>query len=309
MRKATIAAVLTGIALGLIGCGEETAPVQPVPTSGQPVAANLSPFATDRPDRNRTPESSTVEVSDRGDLLGRLPQSALLAVRVPSIASLRSGVQALPVYDLWKGEAFADLRSTIMSQVSNGIEQVLSTVPKEIQLTEVLDAVQGECVFSLVELHPWLMSGIEDQAFFTMAFYLQVGEARDQVQASLERAFKHVGGTTETHGDHTALRYSDSKGTLVSFMDGSGDDAVLCMFIAPSGVSAERFVSWQDQQSYKSLLATDVVDLRTTANVQGRIVSTRLILHEGGTFHGEVRPQRVSAALTVARHRRSSHRK
>ena len=58
-----------------------------------------------------------------------------------------------------------------------------------------------------------------------------------------------------------------------------------------------------------TLLATDVVELRTTANVQGRIVSTRLILHEGGTFHGEVRPQRVRAALTVARHRRSSHRK
>ncbi|MDA1183992.1 MAG: polymer-forming cytoskeletal protein [Acidobacteria bacterium] len=53
-----------------------------------------------------------------------------------------------------------------------------------------------------------------------------------------------------------------------------------------------------------TLLATDMVELRTTANVQGRIVSPQLILHEGGTFHGEVQPQKLGAALTVARHRR-----
>ena len=33
-------------------------------------------------------------------------------------------------------------------------------------------------------------------------------------------------------------------------------------------------------------------------------VATRLILHEGSTFHGEVQPSQVEAALTVARHRR-----
>lgn len=53
-----------------------------------------------------------------------------------------------------------------------------------------------------------------------------------------------------------------------------------------------------------TLLATEVVDIRTTADVEGRIVSEKLILHEGGLFHGDVQPQQVEAALTVARHRR-----
>ncbi len=53
-----------------------------------------------------------------------------------------------------------------------------------------------------------------------------------------------------------------------------------------------------------TLLAQEVVDIRTTATVTGRIVSTRLILNEGGTFHGDVEPQQVEAAMTVARHRR-----
>jgi cytoskeletal protein CcmA (bactofilin family) len=53
-----------------------------------------------------------------------------------------------------------------------------------------------------------------------------------------------------------------------------------------------------------TLLAKEVVDVRTTANVTGRIVSMRLILHDGATFHGDVEPQQVEAAMTVARHRR-----
>lgn len=53
-----------------------------------------------------------------------------------------------------------------------------------------------------------------------------------------------------------------------------------------------------------TLLATEVVDIRTTGDVAGRIVATRLILHDGGTFHGNVEPHQVDAALTVARHRR-----
>lgn len=53
-----------------------------------------------------------------------------------------------------------------------------------------------------------------------------------------------------------------------------------------------------------TLLATEVVEITASAEVEGRIVSARLILHEGGTFHGDVQPQQVDAALTVARHRR-----
>lgn len=53
-----------------------------------------------------------------------------------------------------------------------------------------------------------------------------------------------------------------------------------------------------------TLLAAEVVDVRASARVSGRIVSARLIVHEGALFHGDVQPQQVDAAMTVARHRR-----
>ena len=52
-----------------------------------------------------------------------------------------------------------------------------------------------------------------------------------------------------------------------------------------------------------TLLGREVVDIRTSANVTGRVVTTRLILNDGGTFHGQVE-RRVEAAITVAKHRR-----
>jgi cytoskeletal protein CcmA (bactofilin family) len=54
-----------------------------------------------------------------------------------------------------------------------------------------------------------------------------------------------------------------------------------------------------------TLLASEIVDLRQSAEVRGRIVSASLVLHEGALFHGDVQPQQVDTALTVARHRRS----
>jgi len=56
-----------------------------------------------------------------------------------------------------------------------------------------------------------------------------------------------------------------------------------------------------------TLLAREVVDIRTSANVTGRVLSARLILNEGGTFHGDVRPQQAEAALTIAKRRRKEH--
>ena len=52
-----------------------------------------------------------------------------------------------------------------------------------------------------------------------------------------------------------------------------------------------------------TLVASDVVDIRHTANVTGRVVATRFILAEGGVFTGKVQPQHLEAALSVARHR------
>jgi cytoskeletal protein CcmA (bactofilin family) len=53
-----------------------------------------------------------------------------------------------------------------------------------------------------------------------------------------------------------------------------------------------------------TLLATEVVDIRPTATVTGRVVAPRLILGEGAQFNGSVEPQHLEAALSVARHRR-----
>ena len=53
-----------------------------------------------------------------------------------------------------------------------------------------------------------------------------------------------------------------------------------------------------------TLLATEVVDIRSSATVTGRVVAPRLILGEGARFNGSVEPQQLEAALSVARHRR-----
>ena len=53
-----------------------------------------------------------------------------------------------------------------------------------------------------------------------------------------------------------------------------------------------------------TLLATEVVDIRSTATVTGRVVARRLIIDEGAQFNGSVEPQHLEAALSVARHRR-----
>ena len=53
-----------------------------------------------------------------------------------------------------------------------------------------------------------------------------------------------------------------------------------------------------------TLLATEVVHIRPTATVTGRVVAPQLILGDGANFNGTVEPQHLEAALSVARHRR-----
>jgi cytoskeletal protein CcmA (bactofilin family) len=49
------------------------------------------------------------------------------------------------------------------------------------------------------------------------------------------------------------------------------------------------------------LVATEVVDIRAGASVEGQVLSPRFILHEGAAFRGRVEPQHLEAALRVAR--------
>jgi cytoskeletal protein CcmA (bactofilin family) len=51
------------------------------------------------------------------------------------------------------------------------------------------------------------------------------------------------------------------------------------------------------------LTASEVVDVRAGAVVAGSVVSTRFILDADATFNGRVEPQRLEAALSVARFR------
>jgi cytoskeletal protein CcmA (bactofilin family) len=53
-----------------------------------------------------------------------------------------------------------------------------------------------------------------------------------------------------------------------------------------------------------TMLATEVVDIRETASVTGRVLTPRIILNEGARFNGQVHPQHLEAALRIARHRR-----
>jgi cytoskeletal protein CcmA (bactofilin family) len=52
-----------------------------------------------------------------------------------------------------------------------------------------------------------------------------------------------------------------------------------------------------------TLLATDVVDVRASACVTGRVLAPRFILDESASFNGQVQPHHLEAALRVARHR------
>jgi len=49
------------------------------------------------------------------------------------------------------------------------------------------------------------------------------------------------------------------------------------------------------------LVATDVVDVRADAVVDGQVISKRFILDEAAKFRGRVEPQHLEAALRVAR--------
>lgn len=49
------------------------------------------------------------------------------------------------------------------------------------------------------------------------------------------------------------------------------------------------------------VVATDVVDIRPDADVEGQVISKRFILDEAATFRGRVEPQHLEAALRVAR--------
>jgi cytoskeletal protein CcmA (bactofilin family) len=52
-------------------------------------------------------------------------------------------------------------------------------------------------------------------------------------------------------------------------------------------------------RSSGQLIATDVVDVRSGAIVDGAIIAPRLILHEGAMVNARVDPKRVDAALSV----------
>ena len=49
------------------------------------------------------------------------------------------------------------------------------------------------------------------------------------------------------------------------------------------------------------LIATDVVDVRPSGVVSGKVLSRRFILHDGANFKGRVEPQHLEAAIGVAR--------
>ena len=51
------------------------------------------------------------------------------------------------------------------------------------------------------------------------------------------------------------------------------------------------------------LIATEIVDVRSTAHVKGDVIAGRLVLDDAATFVGRVEPQHLDAAITVARYR------
>ena len=56
-----------------------------------------------------------------------------------------------------------------------------------------------------------------------------------------------------------------------------------------------------------TMVATGLVDIRSSARVAGRVLAAGFALRDGATFDGRVEPQHLEAALSVARHRRTDH--
>ncbi len=54
-------------------------------------------------------------------------------------------------------------------------------------------------------------------------------------------------------------------------------------------------------QASGQLIATEVVDLRPGSIVTGAVIAPSLILHDGARFSGRVDPNRLDAALSVAK--------
>lgn len=52
------------------------------------------------------------------------------------------------------------------------------------------------------------------------------------------------------------------------------------------------------------LTATEIVDVRATAQVHGTIAAPRVVLEEGGLVHGRIETKPVDAAVRVAQYRR-----
>jgi cytoskeletal protein CcmA (bactofilin family) len=56
-----------------------------------------------------------------------------------------------------------------------------------------------------------------------------------------------------------------------------------------------------------TIIASGLVDIRSSGRVAGRVLAAGFALSDGATFDGSVEPQHLEAALSVARHRRAEH--
>lgn len=113
----------------------------------------------------------------------------------------------------------------------------------------------------------------------------------------------HLGRTVTVRGEVSAAADLTIDGTINGPVWCEGFAVVVGQHGIINGDIIARDITVEGRVA-GSLLAREVVDIRVGADVSGRIVSDRLILHEGATFHGDVRPHQVDAAMTVARHRR-----
>ena len=59
-------------------------------------------------------------------------------------------------------------------------------------------------------------------------------------------------------------------------------------------------------QASGQVIATELVDIRSSAQVHGKVMTPKLILHEGGVLQGRVEPQHVDAAISVSRFKRKA---
>lgn len=229
-------------------CGQET-------REGAPPVSTANLNATTRPpvgvEKSAPPPSSEV-VASRGRLLGWLPRSSLLAVRVPALQGLGAAMaqtaagQALGRMDL---AACLGTLEGVFQEFNVEVERIL---PGAARLTSILEGLEGEVVFGVVHAYPMLMMGGKSTLPFTAVLYVELRKDTESMRQFLAELIQRLNGEAisshEFRLDRTGVRFE----ALVH-------EQSLAVRVGPSQILEPALLEWIQQPAAESMLSSRIV--------------------------------------------------